>query len=254
MESKVPILLYHDLESPDFPNEKKNLATRNTVVNAHDFEDQLEYLSKNGYKTLSIEEYFNYRYNKKSIASKSIIITFDDGHFSNYYIAFPILQKYGFSATFFIVSDKVDSKNHLRLEQINKMVDEGMEIGSHGLTHTYLPLMSNEEIEYELRQSKENLENIIKHPVDYFAFPGGHYNQHVLKLLSLCGYNGACSCHQGLNDMNTSPYLLKRIEIRKNVSINEFEKIFQPANIGFYQLVDLCKFFFRKAIGLKAYE
>lgn len=254
MSIKIPILLYHDLESSDCPSEKSDAATSDTVVHAENFESQIRHLAENGYKTISIREYFELRRQRSAILPKQIIITFDDGHYSNYFLAFPVLQKYGFRATFFIIADRVDhDEYHMTSVQLKKMAEQGMEIGSHGLTHKYLPLMKPGEIEHELWESRKILEAIIQQSVKYFAFPGGHYNQNILKLLTSVGYKGACSCLQGLNSLNTNSYLLKRIEIRKRFSSNDFKHIFDPAHIVFYQCIDFWKGFIRRSIGLSAY-
>ncbi len=255
MINKVPILLYHDLESIDCPNEKSNLAAKETVVDIDNFESQIRYLAENNYETITINEYFKYIKNEqqKSLAGK-IIITFDDGHYSNYKLAFPLLVKYGFKATFFITTNWLNQQFHLSSDQIREMAGNGIEIGSHGLTHNFLSGMDSEEIEFEFSESKRILESITKQPVNYIAFPGGHYNSKVLRLLKVSGYKGACSCLQGLNSSKTNQWLLKRIEIRKNVSVDQFKHIFNPLNITFYQIVDSLKGLFRRTIGLDTYS
>ncbi len=250
----IPILLYHDLESSECPNEKSDAATSDTVVDAKNFEKQICHLAENGYRSLSLKEFFELTQQQEPILPKQVILTFDDGHYSNYRLAFPVLQKYGFRATFFIIADRVDrDEYHMSSVQLNKMVERGMEIGSHGLTHTYLPLLKHAEIEYELQGSKRILESILQQPVEYFAFPGGHYNQHILELLTSAGYKGACSCLQGLNNLRIHPYLLKRIEIRKRYSLRDFEYVFRPVNMVFYQFLDFGKGLIRRSIGLDAY-
>ncbi len=255
MINKIPILLYHDLESIDCPNEKSNLAAKETVVDIDNFESQIRYLAENNYETISINDFFQYIDNKqeKKLAGK-IIITFDDGHYSNYKLAFPILVKYGFKATFFITTNWINQQFHLTNEQIREMAGNGMEICSHGLTHNFLSEMNAEEIKFEFSESKKILEYITKQPVNYIAFPGGHYNSKVLSLLKVSGYKGACSCLQGLNSSKTNQWLLKRIEIRKDVSADQFKHIFNPLNIIFYQIIDSLKGLFRRAIGLKTYS
>jgi Predicted xylanase/chitin deacetylase len=255
MINKIPILLYHDLESIDCPNEKSNLAAKETVVDIDNFESQIRYLAENNYETISIDGYFKYikKDQQKPLTGK-IIITFDDGHYSNYKLAFPILVKYGFKATFFITTNWLNQKFHLSSDHIREMAGKGMEICSHGLTHNFLSEMDTEEIKFELSESKRILESIIKQPVDYIAFPGGHYNSKVLSLLKTSGYKGACSCLQGLNSPKTNQWLLKRIEIRKNVSVDQFKHIFNPLNITFYQIVDSLKGLFRRTVGLETYS
>jgi len=254
MKSKVPILLYHNLESPEFPCEKSNPATRDTVVRATDFEAQIKYLADKGYKTISLQEYFNHKVKKRPFPPRSIIITFDDGHYSNYHLGFPILREHGFKAAFFVIADRVDRQHHLTRAQIKEMADNGMEIGSHGLTHKYLPQMDDREIQHELSESRRILETRTDKQVEYFAFPGGHYNRNVLMSLKSSGYKGACSCLQGFNDLETNPYLLKRIEVRKKLSLNQFEHIFHPTHLIFYQFVDLFKSLIRLCVGLDTYS
>lgn len=251
---KIPILLYHDLESVDCPNEKSGLAARETVVDIDNFESQIRYLAENNYETISIDEYFRYIKDGQKSFDGKIIITFDDGHYSNYKLAFPVLAKYGFKATFFITTNWLNRQFYLSSDQLREMISKGMEIGSHGVSHNFLPDMDSEEIEFEFSESRRILESITKQPVDYIAFPGGHYNSKVLGLLKVSGYKGACSCLQGLNSSKINPWLLKRIEIRKNVSVDEFKRIFNPLNITFYQTVDLMKGLLRSTIGLKTYS
>ncbi len=213
--ARIPILLYHDIESPDCPNEKSNTATRDTVVDVGRFEEQIRFLAENGYQSLSLVDFFEFkRDNTKVIPSKRIIITFDDGHYSNYHLAFPILQKYGFTGVFFVVADRVDQAYHVTRDQLVEMAEQGMEIGSHGLTHKYLPLLERTEVEKELTDSRQILEDIIHRSVDYFAYPGGHYSKLVLNALPGAGYAGACSCLLGLNDSRTKPCRNQRITRR----------------------------------------
>jgi peptidoglycan/xylan/chitin deacetylase (PgdA/CDA1 family) len=251
MTNKTLILLYHDLESDDFLNEKENEAARDTVVNVAEFDRQMLFLAESGYSTVSINEYLSF--NDPSQIPHKVIITFDDGHYSNYHLAYPILRKYGFTATFFIVGNRIGRDHYMTEDHILELSDHGMEIGSHGYTHEFLPLMNRSDIRREMEESKTSLEFVIKRSINFFAFPGGHYNREVVELLPVCGYKGACSCLQGLNPLGADPWLLKRIEVRKKTSIKDFLKIFRPTHILLYQLVDKIKLGIRKIVGLEVY-
>ncbi len=100
---KIPILLYHELFNAKFNRERY-------AINKEEFERQIKYLSENGFQSLSVGNFCNFQ-NSIDIDRKGIIITFDDGNFSDYSIAFPILKKYGFVATFFITVDWIGTKN-----------------------------------------------------------------------------------------------------------------------------------------------
>ena len=253
MPKKIPILLYHDLESEEYPTEKESLATKGTVVHLDNFEQHVKYLAEKNYKTISLDDYFNNSLNEEESTFDKIIITFDDGHYSNYYLAYPVLLKYGFKATFFITTNRIGGKYHLSEGQIKEMANNGMEFAAHGLTHKDLPLLNIDEIKYELEESRRALSLLINRSVQYMAFPGGHYNKNVLGLLGPSGYFGACSCLQGLNSLRTNRFLLRRIEIRSNVSGDEFRDIFDPVNQAFYQTVDSLKMLVRKSLGLRTY-
>lgn len=254
MNQYIPILLYHDIESKSFPNEKLNIATRDTVVSLSDFQEQMEYLSRNGYKTLTLAQLFHLYENKKYIDDKSIVLTFDDGHYSNYNLALPVLRQYDFTAVFFIIADRIDTEYHLSGSQIKEMLEQGMEIGSHGLSHQYLPLLDDISIAKELHESKTILEKLTKQNIDFFCFPGGHYDQSSLKLLKTAGYKGCCSCVVGMNTIKTNPFLLRRIEVRRKCSIKDFAKNFSFIHLWFYYYIDQFKGIVKRIVGLNNYS
>ncbi len=250
---QIPILLYHDLVSAGQPNEKQGEATQGTVVTANNFKNQIKYLHDNGYKTISLDQYMLFRQRNLSFPPRSIILTFDDGHISNYTLAFPILRQYGYTACFFIVTKRINTEFHLNRDQIMEMHRSGMEFGSHGATHSFLPLLSRSELKSELLESKQTLEKILKKEIHYLAYPGGHYNSHVLRAAKVAGYYGACSCIQGFNRFGTDLFSLRGIEIRSGFDALGFNSLFDPLHIGLYQFVDTTKACLRRVVGLRAY-
>ncbi len=251
---KIPILLYHDLESFECQNEKNDVAARDTVVSAGAFKKQLQFLKESGFQTVSLEDYIGNRYQSGRLSQKSIVITFDDGHTSNFQIALPLLKKFGFKASFFAITERIGNEWHLNSEQIAEMAECGMEFGSHSHTHRFLPLLPLSDLEKELRSSKNALGKIIGKPVNAFAYPGGHYNRQVLNAVYSAGYSIGCSCLQGLNDSKTNPLLLKRLEIRRRYSMSDFQAVFDPQSIRFYQRVDFLKQMGRRILGLRNYQ
>ncbi len=116
---------------------------------------------------------------------KAAIITFDDGMLSQYTYAKPILDKYNFKATFYIICNSVDKENRMNWNNIQTLEEEGHEIGSHSMSHKKLSKLSNEEIRYEIIESKrclqENGFGIIS-----FSFPynDGDNNKKILKIIA----------------------------------------------------------------------
>ena len=116
---------------------------------------------------------------------KAAIITFDDGMLSQYTYAKTILDKYIFKATFYIICNSVDKENRMNWNNIQILEEEGHEIGSHSMNHKRLSKLSEEEMKYEIIQSKRCLqENGFN--VTSFSFPynDGDNNKNILKIIA----------------------------------------------------------------------
>jgi peptidoglycan/xylan/chitin deacetylase (PgdA/CDA1 family) len=108
---------------------------------------------------------------------KAVILTFDDGYKSQYTNAKPILDKYGYKATFYIVCNYVgngDGQDHpnarMSWEDITALSNEGYDIGSHSMSHPNLDLLSEKGMEYEIGGSKQCLLDHGINPIS-FAYP-----------------------------------------------------------------------------------
>jgi peptidoglycan/xylan/chitin deacetylase (PgdA/CDA1 family) len=92
--ARVPVLMYHALEDEAHPSGAKDLGEQVYVLQVNQFLEQMEYLKKNEYQTFFISELVSL----KKWPVKAVVLTFDDGHESNYALALPILQSFGFKA------------------------------------------------------------------------------------------------------------------------------------------------------------
>ena len=118
--------------------------------------------------------------------NKVVIINFDDGRKTQFIHAKPILDKYGFKATFYIVCNYVDNKKgFMTWDEIETLNKEGHDIGSHSMNHVHLSNLSKKHIEYEVGQSKKCLED---HGIEAtsFAYPfnDGSNEKKVFELVS----------------------------------------------------------------------
>ena len=94
----VPVLMYHHVLSQDS-------FIASSIKN---FDEQMKYLYENGWKTLSIDEFYQYKLGKLKLPKKSVFITFDDGWRDNFIYAYPILKKYNLRATLFVVTQWIE--------------------------------------------------------------------------------------------------------------------------------------------------
>ncbi len=220
MKIKLPILFYHKIHEP-----RPGARSINLYVPPASFEQQLRYLHKRGYKSISLKQAIEKIRQSKPIAPKSVAITFDDGYLDNYEYAYPILKKYNFTATIFMVTDFAGRDNSwphsketlperlMSWDNIREMAQHGMSFGSHTCNHWNLNKLSVDEISRELVRSKRKLENELQQEVISFCYPYGEYNSQVLGLVEHSGYLGACATEHGNRHTPDDIYTLKRVFI-----------------------------------------
>ena len=149
----ITVLNYHKIDD-------MNIALS---VLPSDFDRQMAYLKEHGYNTINSQQLYEYLANGTPLPSNPIMITFDDGYEDNYRNAYPILQKYGFTGTIFVITDFVSAQpNYLTWEQIKEMKAHGMDFQSHTATHQSMTGLSEEQLRQELTKSKQTLECSVK--------------------------------------------------------------------------------------------
>jgi peptidoglycan/xylan/chitin deacetylase (PgdA/CDA1 family) len=117
---------------------------------------------------------------------KVVILNFDDGRKTQFTYAKPILDKYGFKATFYIVCNYLENKpGFMDWRQVKQLYEEGHDIGSHSMNHANLSKLSKKDLKFEVGKSKKCLED---HGIDVtsFAYPfnKGSNDKKVIKIVS----------------------------------------------------------------------
>jgi len=212
---QVPILCYHR-----FAEE----CTSPLCMPVHLFEQQMKFLKENGYRTISTEELLGFLNYRHSIPKKAVIISIDDGYGSIYNLAYPILKKYGFTATLFIYIDYVGvSSKSVTWQQLAEMKAAGFCIGSHTITHSDLSKKSNSESEKaylkrvnrELGLSKEIIDRKLAQDTFVLAYPFGRYTRQVRDMTEAAGYRLAMTVKRGGNPFFANPHTLNREQVLK---------------------------------------
>jgi len=203
----IPVLNYHQVEPKD-----GNPLT----LWPEQFEAQMEYLAAEGYTTITIDEMMDALENGTSLPEKSVIITFDDGYADNYEYAYPILKKYGFKATIFLIYDFTNTyPNYLTWDQVAEMKASGLiHFESHTMTHANLAeLTSVDELRHEIADSHDLLSEKLGYDMHYIAYPGGRVNEEIERITSAAGYRGGFTVHYGLSTPAEGRYQMDRIPI-----------------------------------------
>jgi len=177
-------------------------------------------LSKSEFDFLSIEKAYADKHHERA----KICLTFDDGYSSDYDLVLPeLLKKIDATATFFIVTDLLDTPGYLETWQVKSLSESGMQIGSHSKSHpNFLELNAGERMQ-ELRDSKVILEKIISKEVTTFSFPFGFYDEACIKAVFDANYSICCTSEHGLSSISSS--MVPRNSINAKTSIKRIEKI-----------------------------
>lgn len=193
------------------------------------FSEQMRFLYENKYSVISCGELVEKITNSQPIEPKTVAITFDDGFKDNITNAFPILERYKFNATIFLTTGLIGrDAEQLNWDDISYLSKTSVfSFGAHSLTHKKLAGLDKSELEKEIGMPKIILEQVLKKPVDIFAYPFGCYgsfDKNSNDMLKFKGYKAAFTTIIGCNTVNTDPYALKRTRISWFDDKKEFAK------------------------------
>ncbi len=228
--SGITALNYHAIDNNDL-----STVSRNVSVSLASFKEQIEWLHKEGYTSVSKEELRAVISNGKKISEKKVLITFDDGYYSLYKYALGILAEHNFIATLFLSTsfigrtydqndfEFVKHDRQLTWDEIKALATNGWSIQSHGNSHVRMNSIDKPSLIKELSVSKDIIEQNLGTRVDEFAFPYGIYNNTVLTQLPAAGYNFAYSVHTGKIGPHARRFRLPRIEINNMDTMDSYK-------------------------------
>ena len=210
--------MYHNLGEPPADAKLRGLYVRTGA-----FATQMRLLKLLGYRGLSMSAAMPYLRGEKR--GRVVAITFDDGYVDTLENALPILQKHNFSATCYVVSQRIGQFNDWDAAAVNVrkplMNDAqlrawqagGMEIGAHTQTHPHLPLCDDEQLANEITQCRVELSARIGQPVSQFCYPYGDYDARSVAAVATAGYDAATTVQRGRAISGSNPLQLCRIVV-----------------------------------------
>ncbi len=220
----IKVLLYHNVTAAE--------ADQNNpyVVFLGKFEEQIRWLQENGYECLTVSEMFQ-SFAEGKITGKTAVITFDDGYPDVYTYAFPVLSANGFSATTYLVAEKIDSPKNLTADMIRDLYEAGWEIGSHSMTHS--DLMNHEDLDSEICGSRHLISSMTGIPmadVVSFAYPFGNADETVTRKVWKCGYQSGAGLGQIPVNSSQNPYYFSRHPVTSDMTLEDFIALFLPGD------------------------
>ena len=214
-----PILEYHQVT-----DEKLDPVFEVYNVPPAEFSAQLDFLQAEGYTTITLQDFMRAVHGKATLPEKPIVLTFDDGYTDNYTTMLPILEAHKMTAVVYVITNEVGKKNYMSLDQLKDMQRRGVEIGSHTADHLPLTEMTPDEQLYQIQASKRFLEWSGLATIYSLSYPNGAFNDEITEILRREQYLTAVTGDAGLNTLETNPYELYRVHIRKpRFGLTEFK-------------------------------
>lgn len=190
-------------------------------VTPEQFAAQLAWLAANGYETVRMDAVAACVRGEGACPARAVALTFDDGYMDAYTAALPLLQQYGFVATFYVVSGFVGQPNYMGWNELRALRDAGMEIGAHTVSHPDLTRLGSEGARTEIAQSRAALMTELSIPVLSFCYPGGRFNGDLAAIVRDAGFTSATTTVQ--DGPQADPFTLPRLRIYGDLSQSGFE-------------------------------
>ena len=217
----IPYLMYHEIEVAGRPIVQNTPGYVRYVISEKEFSDQLEWLAGAGFEGVNVTTAIG----TTPTTQKMVAITFDDGCETDLLAAAPLLKRYSFNATFYLVAGFLDRPGFLTTSQVRSLKDLGFEIGSHSMTHSYLRQLNDIQLRAEIFESKDRLEQVTGSKVDHFSCPGGRWDSRVSELAREAGYVSVATSEIGTNSDKSDPYHLLRLAILRGTSQESFSSM-----------------------------
>lgn len=217
----IPVLMYHSVS--DAAQERLHPYYQ-TVTTPRVFANHMEFLRQSQYKAVTLAEVVSLTQGSGQNREKAIAITFDDGYQDFYTNAFPILNKYGFTATVYLptayigkTAQRFNGAKCLTWTQIRELRDAGINFGSHTVTHPQLKDLEAEVVRTEICSSKVAIEDNLGSPVKSFSYPYAFpetdhiFQDRIRKILGGIGYDNGVSTSIGIADRMSDRFFMKRL-------------------------------------------
>jgi peptidoglycan/xylan/chitin deacetylase (PgdA/CDA1 family) len=228
----IPIITYHHVTPAG-----DDMVT----VSLIHFQAQMAFLYRQGFTALSLEELLMILKGSRPLPRRPVVLTFDDGYRDNYRFAYPILKKYGFKATIFVVTgwmaddragafpeptvthgrcrDLIDqgraAEIALTWPEAREMEESGLiRIESHCHTHNKNLYRDPPALKENLELSQETFLAKLKRTSSALCWPGGRYNEQSLNIARELGFRSCCTVERGLNRPGGDPFRLKRVTVK----------------------------------------
>lgn len=223
----VSILMYHQVGR--FAAPKNHRAV---YCDIRRFKTQMSYLKYSGHQVISMDDAYKGLFLGKPLPSRPVVLTFDDGYQNFMEYAWPVLQKHGYPAMVYLISERIgdtaswfeEGKNDklMDTDTIRQLRRQGVDFGSHTRSHCRLSQLSAQKQRQEIFDSKTELEDLLEEKITAFCYPFGDYTPLTRDLVQEAGYNHALTCIRGAANTAFNQFEIPRKAISYGDSLPGF--------------------------------
>jgi peptidoglycan/xylan/chitin deacetylase (PgdA/CDA1 family) len=224
----VPILLYHSVSETATP------AYRPFAIDPETFALQMDVLIASGRTALTVGQYVSLLRSGAELPERPVVLTFDDGFRDFREFALPVLAVRELRATLYLVSVYIEEKARwleglgegdrelLGWKELCECQAYGIELGSHGHSHSELDTLPLVEAQEEIVLSKHILEESLGTEIGTFAYPHGYHDRRLRAAVIAAGYTSACAVKNAVSPFGDDPFALARITVTSDLSLDRF--------------------------------
>lgn len=205
----VPVLCYHQVRP--WTGGDAAYARSMLVIPPTQLAAQLDAIKAAGYTTISPQQYRDHLFADAALPTKPVILSLDDGKDDQVSAALPALTQRGMTGTFFVMTVILGNSGWMKRDDVKRLADAGMTIGSHTWDHHMVTKYSGKDYATQLDQPREVLRKLSGQPVDDFAYPYGAWNTAILPHIASAGYQAAYQLMDKPMDKGHPELTLRRI-------------------------------------------
>jgi peptidoglycan/xylan/chitin deacetylase (PgdA/CDA1 family) len=233
----APILMYHRIAT-DGPPGLERWRVAPDLFDAH-----MNALYRAGYQTITLAEWAGALVQRRPVQGKRVLLTFDDGYSDFLSTATPILRRHDFSATVFLVAERIgqtalwdaefgDCAPLMSWEEIKSLQEIGIEFGAHSCIHKKMTEMEPAELAEDTKRTRAILEAGLGIPVPTLAYPYGDQNESVRRVVGEAGTRAAVTTEPGISKLGNDLLRLPRIEVDGDCTPERLISSLAPASVG----------------------
>ena len=205
---RVPILMYHVMQAPP-----PGAPNRELFVSPERFAAQVAALRRAGFTGVTMDEVLAGWRRGAPLPRRPIVVSFDDGYWSQYSNAAPVLRSVGWPGVLNLELNDLRGKGSLKPTTIRKLLANGWEIDSHTISHPDLTQVDDARLRHELVDSRRRLRRMFGVRADVFCYPAGRFDARVVAAVRAAGYAVATTELPGVATAQSDPFTLPRVRV-----------------------------------------